>query len=350
MTRSAYPVWFLGAVSFVLAAIVAFNVWSDAYILHHPAGASLQTVSGFERVIKPAWLQSIGPDVVFVGSSRIRDGFDPVLIDPAFGVRSFNYGVSSISAYEARRFVQDAAAQASVKTIVLSLDAFSGDDGGRRAGQGFDELRLAVTADGAPTSDRNFWLFTTRYLSGGALGMHALGLYLLEQLAPGQRAAERPDLFEAYSGMTPAVFRHDMLYRRARVMRMADGAHAELLAALDSVCRRNIRLLLFFPPDNAAIQARYEANDPAGLAAFKASVVADARRHNQACEGKVSVFDFMNRNAITTTPLVDGKSEVYVDLVHFHPAIGVRLFRVMFDPAHAEADGALAHDLAAANR
>ena len=347
MTRATYPIWFLGAVSFVLAAIVAFNVWSDAYILHHPAGASLETVSGFERVIKPAWLDSIRPDVVFVGSSRIRDGFDPVLIDPAFGVRSFNYGVSSISAYEARRFLQDAAAQASVKTIVLSLDAFSGDDGGRKAGQGFDELRLAVSADRTPTPDRRFWLFTTRYLSGGALGMHALGLYLLEQLAPSQRASDRPDLFEAYSGMTPAIFRHDMLYRRARVMRLSDSAHAELQAALAGICHRAVRLLLFFPPDNAAIQARYEANDAAGLAAFKATVVADARRHNAQCDSKVSVFDFLQRNAITTAPLVNGRSEVYVDLVHFHPTIGVRLFRVMFDPTGA--DAALAHDLAATN-
>ncbi len=348
MTRFTYPVWFLGAVSFVLAAIVAFNVWSDAYILHHPSGASLQTVSGFERVMKPAWLESVAPDVVFVGSSRIRDGFDPVLIDPAFGVRSFNYGVSSISAYEARRFVQDAAAQPTVKTIVLSVDAFSGDDGGRKAGQGFDELRLAVTADGAPTSDRGFWLFTTRYLSGGALGMHALGLYLLEQLSPGQRAADRPDLFEAYSGMTPAIFRRDMVYRRARVMRLADGAHTELLSALAGVCHRGIRLLLFFPPDNAAIQARYEANDAAGLAAFKATVVADAVRHNKVCEGKVAVFDFLRRNALTTAPLVNGRSQVYVDLVHFRPAIGVRLFRVMFDPTGA--DTVLAYDLASAKQ
>lgn len=349
MARSTYPVWFLGAVSFVLAAIVAFNLWSDAYILRHPSGASLQTVSGFERVIKPAWLESVKPGVVFVGSSRIRDGFDPVLIDPAFGVRSFNYGVSSISAYEARRFVQDAAAQPSVRTIVLSLDAFSGDDGGRRAGQGFDELRLAVAADGTPTSDRGFWLFTTRYLSGGALGMHALGLYLLEQLAPGQSAAERPDLFEAYSGMTPAVFRRDMLYRRARVMRLASGAHAELLSTLAGICHRPIRLLLFFPPDNAAIQARYESNDAAGLAAFKAVVVGDAMRHNKVCESRVSVFDFLQRNAITTAPLVNGQSAVYVDLVHFHPQIGTRLFRVMSDPAHAGLDAALAHDLADAH-
>jgi hypothetical protein len=345
MTRTNYPVWFLGAVSFVLAVIAAFNAWADVYILHHRAGASLQTVPGFERVIKPAWLDTIAPDVVFVGSSRVRDGFDPVLIDPAFSVRSFNYGVSSISAYEARRFVQDAAAHPTVKTIVLSLDAFSGNDGARRTGQGFDELRLAETADGRPTSDHEFWLFTARYLTGGALGMHAMGLYFLERLSPQQTAADRPDLFEAYSHMTPEILRHDILYRRARTMRMSHNDHDELAATFASVCHRAIRLVLFFPPDNELIIAAYEANDRAGLAAFKAQVVTDARSHNAMCQSKISVFDFMRPSPITTAPLRRGQSEFYVDLVHFRPTVGVRLFRVMIDPAHAGADAALGIDL-----
>jgi hypothetical protein len=346
MSRTNYPLWFLATVSFVLAAIVAFNVWADGYILHHPLGASLQTVPGFERVIKPAWLDSIDPDVVFVGSSRVRDGFDPVLIDPVFSVRSFNYGVSSVSAYEARRFLQDAAAHPSVKTIVVSLDTFAGEDGGRKTGQGFDELRLAVTADGEPTTNRSFWLFAARYLSGGALAMHAMGLYMLEQLSPEQTAADRPDLFEAYGRMTPDDFHRSLLNRDTRIVRMSDRDHAELQSVLASVCHSAIRLILFFPPDNEALIARYLANDRSGFLAFKASVISDAIRHNSSCQSKVSVFDFMRPSPITTAPFVDGRSEIFVDPVHFRPAVGVRLFRVMFDPAHAGADAALGRDLA----
>ncbi|MGZ5932379.1 MAG: hypothetical protein ACXWLW_09490 [Rhizomicrobium sp.] len=345
MARSTYHIWFLATVSLALAGFTAFNAFADAYILRHPAGPSLQTVSGFERVIKPAWLASIAPNVVFVGSSRIRDGFDPVLIDKIFSVRSFNYGFSSVSAYETRRVVQDAAAQPSVKLIVLSLDAFSDEDSARRPGPGFDELRFAVTADGLPTPNRSLWLFATRYLSGGALGMHALGLYLLSQMQPGQTAADRPDIFEAYSRMTPATFRRDILYRRARSMRMPAWDRAEFLVALASVCHRDIHLIAFFPPDNAAIIARYEAQDRAGFLAFKATVLADVVRHNAVCRGKVSLFDFMRPNAITAAPLTDGGSPDYVDLVHFHPSVGVRLFRVMVDPAKAGADAALGHDL-----
>ena len=80
--------------------------------------------------------------------------------------------------YEARRFIQDALAQPSVRRVVVGLDAFSGDGGPGQALPSFDETRLAVTPDGAPTPRRGLWLFTTGYLSGGALGMNALSALL----------------------------------------------------------------------------------------------------------------------------------------------------------------------------
>jgi len=86
---------------------------------------SVQTLSGFERALKPVWLEQIQPELVFVGSSRVRDGFDPALIDPALKTRSFNYGASSMTPYEARRFVQDALAHPSVRQVVVALDAFT---------------------------------------------------------------------------------------------------------------------------------------------------------------------------------------------------------------------------------
>src|SRR5882757_7771890 len=205
MDQTRYAIWFLGTVAFVIAGLAVFNGLAGAYILNHPAGGSAQTLSGFERALKPVWLEQIQPKLVLVGSSRVRDGFDPALIDPAMKTRSFNYGASSMTPYEARRFVQDALAHSSVRDIVVALDAFTGDGGPGEALPSFDETRLAVTPDGAPTPRRALWLFTTRYLSGGALGMNALGVWSLAQLKAGERAADRPDIFTAYSHMTQAV-------------------------------------------------------------------------------------------------------------------------------------------------
>ena len=329
MERTRYAFWFLGTVMLAIAGLAAFNALADTYILSHPSGGSVETLSGFERALKPVWLEQIQPRLVLVGSSRVRDGFDPTLIDPALKTRSFNYGASSMTPYEARRFVQDALAQPSVSQIVVALDAFTGDGGPGEALPSFDETRLAVTPDGAPTPRRSLWLFTTRYLSGGALGMNALGTWSLLQLRSGQTAADRPDIFGAYAHMNEAVLRRDLNYRRARVMRMGDGAARELSTMLAAACGSRVRLTLFFPPDNMAIVARYRQSDSAGLDAFKRTVRETVTRHNAACANKAALFDFMTPNALTTETLKDGLSPDYVDLVHFRPPAGLWLLRLM---------------------
>ena len=103
MENTRYAVWFLTTVALALLALMGFNALAGAYILNHPAGGCTQTLSGFERALKPVWLEQIQPQLVFAGSSRVRDGFDPVLIDPALKTRSFNYGASSATPYETRR-------------------------------------------------------------------------------------------------------------------------------------------------------------------------------------------------------------------------------------------------------
>ncbi len=329
MENTRYPVWFLGTVALAIAALAAFNALAGAYILHHPAGASVQTLSGFERALKPVWLEQIQPELVFIGSSRVRDGFDPTLIDPALKTRSFNYGASSMTPYEARRFVQDTLAHPSVKQIVVALDAFTGNGGPGEALPSFDETRLAVTPSGEPTPRRALWLFTTRYLSGGALGMNALAAWSLAQLKDGQGAADRPDIFPAYSHMTRAILQRDLSYRRARTMRMGDGAARELQTMLAAVCRAQARVILFFPPDNMAILARYRQSDAAGFTRFKQTVRDMVARHNTSCANKARLFDFMAPNRLTRETLQNGSSPDYVDLVHFRPPAGLWLLKQM---------------------
>jgi len=329
MEQTRYAFWFLGTVMLAILGLAVFNTLAGAYILGHPSGGSVQTLSGFERALKPVWLDQIRPRLVFVGSSRVRDGFDPTLVDPALGTRSFNYGASSMTPYEARRFVQDALAEPSVTDVVVALDAFTGNGGPGEALPSFDETRLAVTPDGAPTPRRGLWLFTTRYLSGGALGMNALSAWSLLQLKPGETAADRPDIFGAYAHMDEAVLKRDLDYRRARAMRMGDGAAREFSTMLAAACRSRARLALFFPPDNMAIIERYRQSDAPGLDAFKRTVGEAVARHNRSCTSKVGLFDFMGPNALTTETLKNGLSPDYVDLVHFRPPAGLWLLRRM---------------------
>jgi hypothetical protein len=329
MGTNRYPVWFLSVVLLAISAMMGFNWAAGIYIFSHPQGGSVETLSGFERALKPVWLEQTRPELVLVGSSRVRDGFDPTLIDPALHVKSFNYGASSITPYETRRFVQDALAQSQVKNILVSLDAFSSSSGAGEALPGFDETRLAVTPSGAPTPRRDLWLFTTRFLSGGALGMNALSVWSLVQLKPGQSAADRPDLFDAYSHMTQAVMDRDLDYRRARGLRMGPRAAEELKTMLTAACNAKARLTLFFPPDNMAIIAVYRRTDASGFDDFKRQVLEAVAAHNAACPNRTALFDFMAANTLTTESLKNGQAADYVDLVHFRPPAGLWLLRQM---------------------
>ncbi len=331
MNSRRYLLWFFGVTGALVTAAIAFNALADAYILRHRAGASVQLVSGFERVLKPAWLASLKPSMVFIGSSRARIAFDPTLVDPAFDVRSFNYGVSSASAYETRRYIQDVAHQPFVKTIVVALDAFTSGSAAQPYGGGFDELRLSVTAAGAPTPRRDLWLFAARYLSGGALGMHGLGVWLLAQLAPGQLAADRPDVFPEYGHMTPAKFTHELARRAERTMRMTGWQREQLDTSLAALCSSSAQVYFYFPPDNMALIAHYRANDPQGFSAFKHVVQADVARHNAVCSNKVRLFDFMAENSITRDDAAaHGRvSPYYLDPIHIRPPTGMLLLQQM---------------------
>jgi hypothetical protein len=332
MTGKAYLIWFLSVVAGSVVLIVVFNFFADRIILAAPAGKSIQTVSGFERVIKPAWLDSIKPELVFVGSSQMREGFDPALIDPALGVRSFNYGISSATAYEVRRLFQDAAAQPSVKSIVAAMDSFYTGTAPQPYGGGFDELRLAVQRDGTPTPRRELWLFTTRYLSGGALGMHGFGLYLLAQLRRGQPAADRPDLFTAYAPMDRRTFAHDMTNRQERRIAVTTWQRSQWRAALGAICHRSdLHAYLFFSPSTFILIDIYMRNGADGVLAFKHMVFDDVQRHNASCVGKATLFDFMYLNALTRERAdpKTGRFANYGDLVHFRPAVGARLLKRM---------------------
>lgn len=351
MNAKSYLIWFLGTVTAAVIAIAGFNVWADRYILSHPAGPSFQTVSGFERVLKPAWLDSIKPDAVFIGTSDIRQGFDPVLINGAYNVSAFNYGFSSVTAYETRRMVQDAAAQPQVRAIFVSANSFAGGSIAQPTTGGFDELRLSVTPDGAPTPRRSLWLFTSRYLSGGATGMHATGLAMLARLKPGEAAKDRPDIFGAYSHMTRESFARDMERRANRSYSLSPWQREQLRGALDAVCNTNVHLYLFFPPEHFAVVDRYMANDAAGLIGFKLAVLADVRAHNQTCRGQASLFDFMSLNQITgEQPDSDGTYPDYIDLVHFTPRMGTVLTGIMLEASGLTSDADLTRDPYATSR
>ncbi len=97
--------------------------------------------------------------------------------------------------------------------------------------------------------------------------------------------------------------RHDLDDRHARTLSMGPGAGREFQTMLEAACHARARLVVFFPPDHMAIQARYQSSDAAGLAAFKQTVREAVARHGARCPKQVALFDFLTANALTSEPM-----------------------------------------------
>jgi hypothetical protein len=323
-------------------ATFGFNWTMEQAIARSPAAGSLELLNAFARVIKPAWFSRSPASVVTIGTSRVRDGFDPVLVREKLGLDLFNYGVSGGTAYEAFRYAQDALAHPRVNTVVISADAFATGSAGEPFEPGFDEAQLTVTPQGRPTPRRGYRLAGARYLSGGALGLHLQAGLLLAQLG-GARAEDRPDLFDPYSHMDAATFARGLRHQSHRSIAMQPWNRTVMDRTMALFCRPGAQLLVFFPPDHLAATAAWVGNDAAGFIGFKTAVVEDALAKRRSCGAQIKVFDFMRSSPITEEPIGPGHpSRWRHEIVHFRPPVGVMILQRMLygtEPAEAPAFG-----------
>jgi len=138
----------------------AINVVVDPYGVHR-----LVSIDGF-NAIKPAAqtnlrlaktydLKRVRPEVVFLGNSRIDQGFDPHAASLRFDRVFYNAGLPGASIYEVFRILQHAEASGDLKRVLLGLDVFSFNTNFDRVASSFTEGRLAVDADDMPTRPWN---------------------------------------------------------------------------------------------------------------------------------------------------------------------------------------------------
>jgi hypothetical protein len=127
-----------------------------------------------------------------------------------------------------------------------------------------------------------------------------------------------------------AYFRRDLERRKARTIGLTHYQRGELHKTMDAVCRKNIQLILFFPPDNFALIARYIQNDLDAFAGFKAQVREELAAYRQRCGDNIRVVDYMRLNWLTDDRITQSHpSAIHVDLVHFLPWTGLNLLNDM---------------------
>jgi len=137
---------FLITVGIALLGTGAMNIAIDPFGVFH-----IPKIQGFsqdkpgkkddDRLFKTSDIIYIQPKTIIMGSSRVRQGIDPV--HPAlFNKPSYNLGLNGINAYEQLRYLRHAIAnQKDLKVVVLEVDLFM-FNGALKTQAAFDGNRL----------------------------------------------------------------------------------------------------------------------------------------------------------------------------------------------------------------
>jgi len=107
-----------------------FGVW-HSYAEAEKLPPSLRFRPGTDadpRFAKPLQVLRLQPKTIIMGSSRVRDGMDPSILDGLAPAPIMNYGTAGLRAAEGARFIRHAIDVAGVSCVIWGLDFFGFND------------------------------------------------------------------------------------------------------------------------------------------------------------------------------------------------------------------------------
>ena len=306
----------------VLTAVAGANSLVDPFAIYGMpirAGFNADKVAlaDYARFARPLQILRRQPRVVLLGTSRIRDGIDPLDLG-GDGVGALNYGVPALSVIEAEAFAEHAIRVAPVRELIIGLDFFQfNDDVPYKAG--FDRNLL-----GDGIGPYAFFRSTLSYVA-----VRQSWLTVADSRAdPGSvsfrsdgfRARDERSLAETVDGILIDVEDFAGRYRRMASIDVSLHALERMLAA---ATQRGVDVRVFFSPMHAALHEAVHRRDSWPLfERWKREVLAIAERTN------TPVWDFSGYNEVTTVPF-DDAGTFYFDGSHYRPAVGRRILAII---------------------
>lgn len=320
---------FFGFVFILLAAVGGLNLFVDPYgywggRFIPPAASDAEN----PRFYHPLRLAAGRYDVVFLGSSRVREGFLPA--DVGGGMSAYNAGMSGASAYETGRFMSFIAGLPVVpSSVVVGVDFFGFAPGlyyqddaanGPLGGEPlwFLKIKNLFVADTLKASIRS----VKGYIKGKT---HALPVFFGSYADGGDVRAKFDAGLREHASVALARFDPAM-----------DAIDPKILEAyaqgVEALVVRGVTVHLVVSPLHAA---RMDLISQIGLGGHYQNVLAVLRdisaKADSSGHGKVALWNFSGcGNVYQLEALPDGEGKTmqwYYDANHFKPALG----RIMLD-------------------
>jgi hypothetical protein len=310
-----------------------FGVW-HSYAEAEKASPALRFRPGTDsdpRFAKPLQVLRLKPKTIIVGSSRVRDGMDPSILDGLAPAPIMNYGVAGMRAKEGARFIRHAIDVAGVSCVVWGLDFF-----------GFNDLQMdemgsdgfGILGDSMRAKDlaRLLIAWPTALLSADVVKGTGSTLPNGFNLAP----ATPPDqIIESIMRNAVGFAQVPFLYGKFASF---EKHMEEFEAVLAYAQVKGVKVFLYTSPLHALVtEAIFLAGSENMFFAWKAKVAELARKYG------APLYDCMEYNQITASGGAEA-AKYFFDGAHFTPLVS-RMILSRFFPVSSERPAAFAPQL-----
>lgn len=312
-----YVLTLLIATCTVLAGVAAGNYYLDPFGVWHsyaavsrmaPVTHKKPGIDSDPRFAKPLQVIRLKPQSIIVGSSRVRDGMDPALMEGLVPGPIMNYGTAGMRATEGARFIRHAVDVAGVKTVIWGLDFFGFNDlnMNEMGKDGFDILRATYRPQDVA---RLLIAWPTMELTGEMFRGTAITLPNGFNNAPATPASKiLQSILRNAAGFGNVPF----LYGDFRSF----SAHmAEFESAIAYAKERGVQVYLYTSPLHGLVmEAIFQKGSQDTFLAWKKAIAAVAEKY------QVPVYDYMTYSSVTTSQGAEAAS-YFFDGAHFTPLV-----------------------------
>ncbi len=305
-----------------------FGVW-HTYAQAEKEPAALRFRPGTDsdpRFAKPLQVIRLKPKTIIVGSSRVRDGMDPAIIEGVAPAPIMNYGTAGMRATEGSRFIRHAIDVAGVSCVIWGLDFF-----------GFNDLEMdemgsdgfGVLGDYIRPKDvaRLLIAWPTALLSSDVINGTGTTLPNGFNLAP----ATPP------SQITESIMRNAVGFAKAPFLygkfESFEKHMKEFEAALAYASSKGVKVYLYTSPLHALVtEAVFQAGSGEKFFEWKARIAGLAEKY------QIPLIDCMDYNPVTASGGAIA-AEYFFDGAHFTPLVSRMILSGFFPISSHKPEG-----------
>lgn len=280
----------------------------------------------FERINKPTDIMHQKPEVIFIGSSRVKFSLDPEKFTEITGQKNvYNLGVNGATIYEVRRFVEHAALNSpNLKEVVLGVDFFAFNIR-QKTNTGFDDDQLSKTHLSKINIAKTTFSKEAVEASWDTLMLNRKEKRKYDvRFSNGLTTADEarhyrmdPDNFWTFSNASREFVNDDRLFKDYI---SSEESFADLQAIIDLCRKKDIHLIVYIAPVHALQMEAIE--------------VSHVWEQYEAWKRRLttmlpSYYDFSGYNEITTEAFSDRRTNFW-DTSHITPKIGDLVLERMF--------------------